>query len=140
MTLFYSLSRLFSSPLQSRAWAAHGSDALRGAVLWPRLLRLRPTASANDFRFSILGDRTGDAQPGVYERIWSELDALHPDFVINVGDTIQGGNDATAAAEWRALVRLGRYRYPIFFTPGNHDIWSPASVRLRTTNPASGVL
>ena len=52
----------------------------------------------------------------------------HPDFVINVGDTIQGGNDATAASEWRALRPLwDRYRYPIYFTPGNHDIWSAAS-------------
>jgi 3',5'-cyclic-AMP phosphodiesterase len=82
----------------------------------------------NDFRFSILGDRTGDAQSGVYERVWKELDAWHPDFVINVGDTIQGDNDATAASEWRALRPLwDRYRYPIYFTPGNHDIWSAAS-------------
>jgi 3',5'-cyclic AMP phosphodiesterase CpdA len=100
----------------------------------------------NDFRFIILGDRTGDAQPGVYERVWEEIgashpgealhpgdasrpgDALHPDFVINVGDTIQGYNDATAAHQWRVLRPLwDRYRYPIYFTPGNHDIWSPAS-------------
>jgi len=82
----------------------------------------------NDFRFAILGDRTGDAQPGVYERVWSELDAWHPDFVINVGDTIQGGNDATAAAEWSALRPLWRRsRDRMYFTPGNHDIWSPAS-------------
>jgi Icc protein len=84
--------------------------------------------SRNDFRFCILGDRTGDAQPGVYERVWSELDSLHPDFVINVGDTIQGGNDATAQAEWAALRPLwDRYKYPLYFTPGNHDIWSTVS-------------
>jgi 3',5'-cyclic-AMP phosphodiesterase len=83
---------------------------------------------SNNFRFSILGDRTGDAQPGIYERVWSELDGLHPDFVINVGDTIQGGNDRTAESEWRALRPLwDHYRYPIYFTPGNHDIWSAAS-------------
>jgi Icc protein len=82
----------------------------------------------NDFRFSILGDRTGDAQPGVYEQVWSELVALHPDFVINVGDTIQGGDDRTAAAEWRALRPLwDRFHLPIYFTPGNHDLWSPRS-------------
>ena len=91
-------------------------------------LTLFAAPPTNDFRFSILGDRTGDAQPGVYERVWSELAALHPDFVINVGDTIQGGNDATALPEWRALGALWRrYGYPIYFTPGNHDIWSPAS-------------
>lgn len=83
---------------------------------------------ANDFRFAILGDRTGDAQPGVYEQIWREIDAEHPDFVINVGDTIQGGKDATAGSEWRALRPIwDRYRLPLYFTPGNHDIWSAAS-------------
>jgi 3',5'-cyclic AMP phosphodiesterase CpdA len=96
---------------------------------------------ANDFRFSILGDRTGDAQPGVYERVWNEIDRTHPDFVINVGDTIQGGNDATATSEWRALRPLwDRFRYPIYFTPGNHDIWSAASrviYEQQTTRPAS---
>ncbi|HTW67042.1 MAG TPA: metallophosphoesterase [Bryobacteraceae bacterium] len=94
----------------------------------------------NDFEFSIVGDRTGNAQPGVYQEIWRELDALHPDFVINVGDTIQGGNDATAASEWRALRPLWtRYRYRQYFTPGNHDIWSPASRRIyeqQTGHPA----
>lgn len=83
---------------------------------------------SNDFRFAILGDRTGDAQPGVYEQVWHELDASHPDFVINVGDTIQGGDDATAASEWRALRPLfDHHRYPVYFTPGNHDLWSPRS-------------
>ena len=97
-------------------------------------------APSNDFRFAILGDRTGDAQPGVYEQVWAEIQAWHPDFVINVGDTIQGGNDATAAAEWSALRPLWqRYRYPLYFTPGNHDIWSPASRKIyeeQTGHPA----
>lgn len=92
------------------------------------LALLAAGSPANNFRFSILGDRTGDAQPGVYEQVWREIDATHPDFVINVGDTIQGGNDATAASEWRALRPLWeRYRYPLYFTPGNHDIWSAPS-------------
>ncbi len=94
----------------------------------------------NDFHFAILGDRTGDAAPQVYERIWHDVDLLHPDFVINVGDTIQGGNDATAQAEWRALRPLwDRYKYQRFFTPGNHDIWSTASRRIyekETGHPA----
>ena len=82
----------------------------------------------NDFHFAILGDRTGDAQPGVYEQVWREVDAEHPDFVINVGDTIQGGNDATAESEWTTLRPLwARLRGRMYFTPGNHDIWSEAS-------------
>ena len=94
----------------------------------------------NNFRFSILGDRTGDAEPQVYERVWRDVDQLHPDFVINVGDTIQGGNDATVEAEWRALRPLwDRYKYQQYFTPGNHDIWSALSRKIyekETGHPA----
>jgi 3',5'-cyclic AMP phosphodiesterase CpdA len=97
--------------------------------------------ATNDFHFCILGDRTGDAQPGVYERVWRYVEAQHPDFVINVGDTIQGGNDTTAEAEWAALKPLWeRYKVPFYFTPGNHDIWSPASRKIyekETGHPAS---
>jgi predicted phosphodiesterase len=84
------------------------------------------------FRFAILGDRTGEAQPGVYQEVWREIDAFHPDFVIGVGDTIQGGDDRTAGAEWAALAPLfHKYRqYPLYFTPGNHDIWSEQSRRI----------
>ncbi len=87
---------------------------------------------SQNFRFAILGDRTGSANAQVYESIWAEIDREHPDFVINVGDTIEGNNDATAAAEWAALQSLfHRYgRYPLYFTPGNHDIWSPASAAI----------
>lgn len=85
-----------------------------------------------DFRFAILGDRTGEAVPGVYEEAWRETDADHPAFVITVGDTIQGGHDDRAQAEWRSVQRtIARYRkYRIFFVPGNHDVWSPLSAEL----------
>lgn len=86
----------------------------------------------NDFRFSILGDRTGGPQPQIYGRVWREVDMLHPDFVINVGDTIQGGNDAVAPSQWQELRPLfERYKhYPLFFTPGNHDVFSETSQQL----------
>ncbi len=97
------------------------------------------TAPANDFHFSILGDRTGAAAPGVYERIWHEVEALHPAFVINAGDTIEGGDDARAEQEWLALRPLwGRATF--FFTAGNHDIFSDASRKIyeqQTKRPAS---
>lgn len=90
-------------------------------------------APANDYHFAILGDRTGEAQPGVYEQVWREVDQFHPDFVINVGDVIQGGDDAAAAREWQSVRDLWRkYKYPLYFTPGNHDIWSAASEKLYT--------
>jgi 3',5'-cyclic AMP phosphodiesterase CpdA len=84
---------------------------------------------ADTFRFTILGDRTGTAVPEIYDRVWSEISLLHPDFVINVGDSIQGGDDARAAAEWAAVRSVwDRHRHPpLYLVPGNHDIWSQAS-------------
>ena len=88
-------------------------------------------AAPQEFRFVILGDRTGEPVPGVYEQVWRDIDKDRPDFVVSVGDTIQGGDDRTVDAEWRAISKLldPYRRYSIFFTPGNHDVWSPASAR-----------
>jgi len=84
------------------------------------------------FRFAILGDRTGEAQPGVYEQVWKETAAEEPAFVVSVGDTIQGTNDQTADAEWRQEQQTWKpySRIPLYLTPGNHDVWSAASERL----------
>src|SRR5258705_6514872 len=93
----------------------------------------------NDFRFAIVGDRTGNAQPGIYERVWREIGLERPDFAITVGDTIEGGSDEQARSEWRALRPLwSRYGFPVYFTPGNHDIWSPRSLEIYKSETGRG--
>jgi 3',5'-cyclic AMP phosphodiesterase CpdA len=89
-------------------------------------------APADSFHFVLLGDRTGEVQPGIFERVWKELAASQPAFVLSTGDTIQGLNDATAEAEWREARRIVEpyRRIPLYLAPGNHDIWSEASERL----------
>jgi Icc protein len=102
------------------------------AVLCFLLAKSGAAPQAESFRFVILGDRTGESIPGVYEQVWQETAAENPAFVITVGDTIEGLNDATAPTEWLEIERLLKpyQRYPLYFTPGNHDIWSAASDRL----------
>jgi predicted phosphodiesterase len=89
------------------------------------------TSSSRAFHFAMLGDRTGGAVPGVYEEAWRETHRDRPDFVISVGDTIEGGNDRNLDAEWQQIVHiLAPYRrYRLFLTPGNHDVWSVASAQ-----------
>ena len=96
------------------------------------VIRLSGTPAPDSFRFVILGDRTGEARPGVYEQVWREVAEEDPAFVLSVGDTIQGLNDATAEAEWRAVQQiLTPYkRFPLYLAPGNHDIWSEQSEKL----------
>ena len=96
------------------------------------LAALAQSPAPADFRFVLLGDRTGEAQSGVWEQVWKQAGAENPAFFLGVGDTIQGGDDVTAESEWRAVERtLARYaRFPLYLAPGNHDVWSPASEKL----------
>ena len=88
-------------------------------------------AADNDFQFAVAGDRTGETVAGVWVRVWQQIASEKPDFVVTVGDTIQGGSDATAAAEWQAVAPTwSRWHIPVYFAPGNHDIWSETSRRI----------
>jgi len=93
------------------------------------ILVLISAQAAAELRFAIVGDRTGGADQVIYEQVWSELAEEKPAFVINVGDTVEGLHDSRASDEWQALRPLwARYAaIPQYFTPGNHDIWSPLS-------------
>ncbi len=96
------------------------------------ILLLVAATPAASFRFVILGDRTGETQPGVYQRVWKDAAAENPAFVLSVGDTIQGSSDETAESEWRRIQStLSLYKqFPLYLAPGNHDIWSEQSERL----------
>jgi predicted MPP superfamily phosphohydrolase len=82
-----------------------------------------------DFHFVILGDRTGEPQPGVFEQVWKNAVAEKPAFVVTIGDTIQGLDDKTADREWRDIKPLFGAT-PLYLTPGNHDIWNDLSESL----------
>ena len=96
------------------------------------LLLAAAAQEPDSFRFVVLGDRTGEAQPGVYERVWKDAAAEGPAFVVSVGDTIQGLNDETADAEWQQAEKIlsSWKRFPLYLAPGNHDIWSALSEKL----------
>ena len=83
-------------------------------------------------RFAILGDRTGETQGTVYGDIWNSIKTEKPDFVVSVGDTIQGLNDESAESEWAFVERLVTPAWwtKLYLAPGNHDIWSDVSQAL----------
>ena len=108
-----------------RAWIVNAVVLITFAAIGLRAVE----EPKNDFRFAVIGDRTGGAQPQIYGRVWREVDLMHPEFVVNVGDTIQGAEDALAESQWMELRPVwARYsHYPLYFTPGNHDVWSDFS-------------
>lgn len=79
------------------------------------------------FSFVVLSDRTGGHQPGHWAAAIREVNRLHPDFVICVGDLIEGytTNRTIIATQWAELETLTRkLDAPFFFCPGNHDLYS----------------
>ncbi len=82
------------------------------------------------FSFVILGDRTAGAKVEIFEQIIGEVKTLAPDFVINVGDLIEGYTEdlKSVKSEWSYILnQLNRTNIPYHLTPGNHDIWSVKS-------------
>ncbi|PYT27591.1 MAG: hypothetical protein DMG57_17735 [Acidobacteria bacterium] len=102
------------------------------ALLLAVFIWLAAAPALDSFRFAIFGDRTGSTQAGVYEQAWQEAVGDNAAFVVGVGDTIEGLNDASAEKQWQTFKRiLGPYRqYPLYLAPGNHDIWSETSAKL----------
>ncbi|MFV8781423.1 metallophosphoesterase family protein [Microbulbifer sp. SA54] len=79
-----------------------------------------------EFQFVVIGDRTGGAnQEGTFKLAINQLNLLLPEFVINVGDLIEGYSDDKAElnAEWDEVDEmLSKLKMPFVRTPGNHDI------------------
>ncbi len=80
---------------------------------------------SDNFQFAIVSDRTGSPRKGVFEEAVEKLNWLQPEFVMSVGDLIQGTskNGETNAAEWDELMGwIEPLEMPFFFLAGNHDI------------------
>jgi predicted phosphodiesterase len=83
--------------------------------------------AAGAFHFVILSDSTGQEKKGELEEAITEINRLKPDFVISVGDFIEGKPDTQDRSEvlrmWREFeIKLARLDSPFLFVPGNHDI------------------
>src|SRR5262249_10357176 len=93
---------------------------------------LKVNNKPDTFRFAIVTDRTGGVRPGVFERAVEQLNWLQPEFVVCVGDLIQGGTQDTQKVErqWREFDGfVGKLEMPFFYLPGNHDISNPVMDR-----------
>ena len=83
----------------------------------------------DNFQFAILGDRGGGASPlGTYERAIEQLNWLQPEFVMSVGDYVEGYTTVQKEMdeqweEFEAIV--AKLQMPFFYVRGNHDINMP---------------
>ncbi|MEM9142708.1 MAG: PA14 domain-containing protein [Bacteroidota bacterium] len=77
-----------------------------------------------NFRFAIVSDRTGGHRPGVFSKGIEKINMLYPEFVMSVGDLIEGyTKDNTLIDEqWAEFDgMLDSLSTKFFYVAGNHD-------------------
>jgi 3',5'-cyclic AMP phosphodiesterase CpdA len=83
----------------------------------------------DNFQFVVIGDRTGGANvQGTFAIAMDQINLLQPEFVINVGDIIEGyaEDDDELDRMWDEAERLtDKLQMPFFYTRGNHDVSFP---------------
>lgn len=91
-------------------------------------IRAVDSSSDGTLRFAIICDRTGGMRPGVFERAVEKINSLDPEFVMSVGDLIDGYTDSPAVwtAQWDELdAIIKNFKAPFHAVVGNHDISNP---------------
>lgn len=78
----------------------------------------------SSFQFAIVTDRTGGHRPGIFPDAVQKLNLLQPEFVMSVGDLIEGytTDEARIDREWEEFTGfIDELTVPFFYVPGNHD-------------------
>ena len=79
----------------------------------------------DNFQFAIVADRTGGLRPGVFASAVEKLNLLKPEFVMSIGDLIEGNteDEVELNRQWEEFDGLvNKLEMPFFYLPGNHDI------------------
>jgi len=79
----------------------------------------------DNFQFVILSDRTGGCRPGVFAEAVKKTNLLQPEFVMCVGDLIEGYTETADQLDeqWEEFDKIANgLEMPFFYVPGNHDI------------------
>lgn len=77
-----------------------------------------------DFNFAVMADRTNGHRVGIFEKGIDQLNKLSPEFVISVGDFIEGytTNRVKLDQQWSEFrAGIAPLSMPFFMVPGNHD-------------------
>lgn len=106
----------------------YGQHAFHPGFDTSKILPVNHLEFKNDpenFQFAIVSDRTGGHRPGVFMDAVNKLNLLQPEFVMSVGDLIEGYTVDTNELnhQWDEFDRfVDSLQMPFFYLPGNHDI------------------
>ncbi len=128
-----------ASPLTALAHPSHDDDAdttatslaLPPAIALPEIDGPKPWSDKpvlNDpqrFQIAIMTDRTGGHRPGVWMDAVRKLNMLRPEFVMSVGDLIEGYTEDhnRVMRQWDEFLGfIDQMEMRFFFVAGNHDL------------------
>ena len=83
-----------------------------------------PNANSDNFQFAIVTDRTGGHREGIFEKGVRKINLIQPEFVMSVGDLIEGYTDDIDQLdkEWEEFEGfIDQFEMPFFYVAGNHD-------------------
>ncbi|HYK76465.1 MAG TPA: metallophosphoesterase [Daejeonella sp.] len=86
---------------------------------------LQFNADTGKLQFAIISDLWGGNRPGIFENAVNKLEILQPQFVLSVGDLIDGKSydPKVIAQQWDDFdSAIKPLSMPFFYVPGNHDI------------------
>ena len=111
------------------AWSANGPMSRPDFDFASEKVNPKTAAALNNdpesFQFVVVSDRTGGHRPAIFSRAVEQINLLQPEFVISVGDLIEGytKDKDRVNAEWKEFqTYVSRLKMPFFYVPGNHDI------------------
>lgn len=84
-----------------------------------------PPPRPGTLRFAVIGDNTGVARPGVFDQALKQIRWLQPDFIMSVGDFIEGYTEDKAEIDrqWTAIEKsVTDCGIPFLYMVGNHDM------------------
>ncbi|MDB5313219.1 MAG: Calcineurin-like phosphoesterase superfamily domain protein [Gemmataceae bacterium] len=93
---------------------------------------LKLNAAADQFQFAVVSDRTGGHREKVFSRAVSQVNLLQPQFVMSVGDLIEGytTKEEVITEEWDQFDGYVRkLEMPFFYVAGNHDLTNKMQVQ-----------
>jgi hypothetical protein len=80
------------------------------------------------FQIVIMTDNTGGHRPGIWQKAVERVNWLRPEFVMSVGDLIEGYSTdrVKVEAEWKQFLGfMDKMKMKFFFVAGNHDVSNP---------------
>ena len=94
---------------------------------------LRLNNNPDDFQFAVVSDRTGGHREKIFSKAVEQLNLLQPEFVLSVGDLIEGyiTDRDKLNDQWKEFQGfVAKLQMPFFYVPGNHDVTNAVEEKL----------